>query len=196
VRLGAVLDPAAGIVRVGRGITRSSFTPQAVPLALTAAPPRAWLLVAYLLDLDPERQHLAVVKSECSLYLDEDLEEPVVRYEYARDPANDYPAAHVQVHGTSERMARLCERAGIRRELHRFHLPVGGRRYRPTVEDVIEFLVVEELVEARPGWREVVEDERGEFHRRQLLAAVRRDADTAAQALQQLGWSVSPPAQP
>lgn len=90
-------------------------------------------------------------------------------------------------------MARLCERAGIRRELHRFHLPVGGRRFRPSVEDVIEFLAVEGLVEARPGWQDVVEVERAEFHRVQLLAAIRRDPETARQALDQLGWSVLPP---
>lgn len=91
-------------------------------------------------------------------------------------------------------MARLCERAGIRRELHRFHLPVGGRRYRPSVEDVIEFLAVEGLVETRTGWEDQVRVRRGEWYRVQLMAAVRRDPDTAAGQLRQLGYTVAPPA--
>ncbi|MGH8904951.1 MAG: hypothetical protein ACRD0K_00135 [Egibacteraceae bacterium] len=39
---------------------------------------------------------------------------------------------------------------------------------------MIEFLVVEGLVEAHDGWRHAVEDERALFHKIQLKAAVRR----------------------
>lgn len=195
VRLSAVLDSAQRIVIVGRNVTRTNFTPQPVPLTITAAAAPAWLLVAYVLDLDPERDHLAVVKSQCSVYLDEGLTEPVVRYEYDRAPPHDYPAAHVQVHGTSEAMARLCERAGIRRDLHRFHLPVGGRRYRPSVEDVIEFLVVEGLVDAHTGWKDEVAARRREWFSVQLMAAVRRDPDTAAGQLRKMGYRVTQPPQ-
>jgi hypothetical protein len=34
---------------------------------------------------------------------------------------------------------------------------MAGRRYRPTLEDFIEFLVLEGLAEARSGWRDVLD---------------------------------------
>ncbi len=73
---------------------------------------------------------------------------------------------------------------------------MGGRRYRPSVEDVIEFLVVEGLVEAHDGWQDAVKVERDEFHQIQLRAAVRRAPEPAAEQLSAMGWTVQPPAAP
>lgn len=50
-----------------------------------------------------------------------------------REPENEYPPAHLQVHAPE---ARLCELARPGKQLHDFHFPVGGIRYRPTLEDV------------------------------------------------------------
>lgn len=163
------------------------MTPQAAPLAFARGAPRAWLLVAYLLAWDHQGRYLAVVKSACSVYLDAEMQTPILRYEYDRDPAHEHPAAHLQVHGRSEALEELCQRAGIKRELHRFHLPVGGRRFRPSVEDVVEFLVLEGLVEGRSGWREVVDRERTEFRKIQLLAAMRQYPELVREACAELG---------
>lgn len=69
------------------------------------------------------------------------------------------------------------------------HLPVDGRRFRPTLEDLIELLIVEQLVDARPGWKELVEQGRAGFQRIQLAAAVRSDRSTATDALHDLDIS-------
>jgi hypothetical protein len=70
-------------------------------------------------------------------------------------------------------------------ELSRLHLPVGGRRYRPTLEDVIEFLVTEKLAEPRDGWRAVVDAQRCHWETIQLKAAVRRNPQAAAEVLRE-----------
>jgi hypothetical protein len=62
-----------------------------------------------------------------------------------------------------------------------------GRRFRPILEDVIEFLVSEGLVDPRPGWLDAVEDGRRAFLRKQLRAAIRREPDIALEALKEFG---------
>jgi hypothetical protein len=71
------------------------------------------------------------------------------------------------------------------RELSRLHLPVGGRRFRPTLEDVIEFLVIEKLAEPRAGWRDVLDQRRREWERIQLKAAIRADLSAASEVLRE-----------
>jgi hypothetical protein len=65
--------------------------------------------------------------------------------------------------------------------------------FRPTVEDVIEFLVVERIAEARDGWDRTLNASRERFHRRQLHAAVRRYPDIAAEQLREQGYRVDDP---
>ncbi len=60
---------------------------------------------------------------------------------------------------------------------------MGSRRYRPTLEDFIEFLILEGLTEARAGWREVLDAGRDAYRRVQLRAAIRRDPLTALGAI-------------
>ncbi len=74
--MSAVLYPHDGRVRVGHGLTKSHIKPRPVPLAVSQASPRAWLLVAYILGLDPEREYLTVLQSAYSVYLDEDMRHP------------------------------------------------------------------------------------------------------------------------
>jgi hypothetical protein len=52
--------------------------------------------------------------------------------------------------------------------LDRLHFPVGGRRFRPILEDVIEFLIVERLARARDGWADVLSQERDRYYGIQL----------------------------
>ena len=53
------------------------------------------------------------------------------------------------------------------------HLPVGGRRMRPTLEDVIDFAVRDLGVEAKSGWQERIESGRKRWRRLQVKAALR-----------------------
>ena len=73
------------------------------------------------------------------------------------------------------------------RQSSRLHLPVGGRRFRPCLEDIIEFCIVERLVKPRhETWRDMLDVKRNQFYRRQLQAAVRQDPQAAVGALKHL----------
>lgn len=140
----------------------------------------------YELTHDPEGEHLAVARSTVGVSAHPAGHPELFRFDYERDKGGGYPEAHIQVTGESPDLAAALARRDRRVSLGKLHFPVGGRRYRPSLEDVIEFLVVEGFVEPRPGWREVVERSRGQFQRLQLSAAVRRDPDAADRALRAL----------
>lgn len=122
------------------------------------------------------------------LYLLEDRREPLFRYEYERQKGR-YAPAHLHVHGQSHALGRLYGLAGRQNtaDLHDVRFPVGGRRYRPSVEDVIELLLDYNLVDAKPGARERLDAERRRFHRIQLKAAGRPDPEAALEALRESG---------
>jgi hypothetical protein len=143
----------------------------------------SWLHVQYTLHQDPGG-YLTVSRSTYALRLSADSSgPPLFHYDFNRDPASAYPEAHVQVPGQSWVLGQLGERFKRQWELGQLHFPVGGRRFRPCLEDVVEFLVVEGFAEPRDGWKDVLEEHREGFHRRQLGAAVRSDPETAKQAL-------------
>lgn len=73
------------------------------------------------------------------------------------------------------------------------HLPVGGDRFRPCLEDVIEFLVVECRFATKEGWRAAVEAGREQWRRTQIRTAVRDAPSEAASALRALGYAVEAP---
>lgn len=188
VTFSAVLGRRADTLVLGRGVTKNSLDPQAVPLTLGRRDPSAWLWVAFILGADPEGEYLTVLKSGFALYLDADRERMMLHYDYEREAAHAYPPAHVQVQGTAEDLSTLSERrSGQRKELKDFHFPVGGRRYRPTLEDVVEFIVAEGLADARPTWRDAIAESRIRWEDRQLRAAVRRNPAPAIDQLQRDG---------
>ncbi|MCK1794985.1 hypothetical protein MTQ01_02895 [Streptomyces sp. XM4193] len=83
----------------------------------------------------------------------------------------------------SRRLPRLSE----------MHLPVGGHRMRPSLEDVLLFLYREFRVNVEPNWREVVDGHLREYRRVQLRAAVRDAPEEAADVLRGLGYEVALP---
>lgn len=183
--IGSVLTPDGSCV-VGRGVTRSNFVAQPVPLAVRRkAIPRAHLLVYHAFQLDEDGRWLTSVSSSYALYLTETAdEEPLFRYDYQRGPEDPYPEAHFHIRAESADFGKLLERAERAGDgLGDLHFPVGGRRFRPSLEDVVEFLIVERLVEAHSGWRSAVATHRERWEKRQLQAAVRRHSDWAREEL-------------
>jgi hypothetical protein len=184
VTFSAVIGRRSGTLVLGRGVTKANLDPQAVPLTLGRRSPSAWLWVAFILGPDPEDEYLTVFKSGFALYLDADRDRMMLHYDYEREPAHSYPPAHIQVDGVAEDLSALSERrSGQRKDLKDFHFPVGGRRYRPSIEDVVEFIVAEDLADARPGWRDAIIDSRSRWEDRQLRAAVRRNPEPALDQL-------------
>ena len=184
VRIAAVVSTDPNVILVGRGLTRSSLVPEPFPVQIGQRKPRCWLDVGYRLCLDDAGQHLAVVASYFTIYGADDDRSCLCHFDYERDKQG-YPEAHLQVYGQSPALD-TWEGSSGRRELERLHFPVGGRRYRPILEDVIEFLVAEQLAETRDGWSDVIEVERQEYQRIQLRAAIRRDPETARAAIAEL----------
>jgi len=106
----------------------------------------------------------------------------------ATDNRDDWNVAHLQVHAESRVLGQIW---GIRqarnpRSLQDLHLPVGGFRYRPCLEDFIEFLIEEELVPGKAGWKPAIERTRTEYHRTQLSALISKNLDVARAAIAEL----------
>ena len=153
------------------------------------------LRVSYRMSLDDlENKYLTVQHSRYGLWLasPSGKSRPAVRIDFDREKRS-YTKAYVHVHGHSSELDLIRAWRGQEfRSLAEYHFPVGGQRYRPCIEDFIEFLFDEGLAEpVAPGWEAVLERSRDAYHRIQLMAAVRRDQHAAADALAKLGWIVT-----
>lgn len=180
VRIGTAVSADPRIVAIGHGVGGSRIDTRRFPVAISKGKPRSWLKVGYSLRMDPSGDHLAVNKSFIEVYAADDDKMALCRFDYERDKQG-YPESHLQVYGESVALAAWS--GNPRRQLDRLHLPTGGRRYRPALEDVIEFLIVEGLADGRAGWRDVLSAERESYWRIQLRAAIRRDPWTALAAV-------------
>lgn len=138
----------------------------------------------------------------------EGTEEPLFRYDFDARTDARIPAAHLNVHGHRDELVFAMMAAGARHRgrarasgLRRgrvprvatLHFPLGGHRFRPAFEDVLEMLVREFGLDTREGWREALAEGRRRWRDVQLRAAVRDEPATAAAVLGDLGWSVSGP---
>lgn len=175
---------------VGYGISDRDLTVSPIELRAARSGATLFLFAAYTLDLDEQDESfLTVDKSSYRLQTSE--RESVVSYDFVRNPSNDYPEAHLQIRGECFSLGELAKRGSENRSSSKLHLPVGGRRFRPCLEDIIEFCVVEGLVLPHsPDWKEVVDAKREQFYRRQLKAAVRQQPEEAVSVLERLGFSV------
>lgn len=98
----------------------------------------------------------------------------------------------MHAHGECTQLGALYAAAGIENKanLQRLHLPVGGKRFRPCVEDIIEFLITDLSVDGKPGWEDRVEIGRQRWYGYQLGAAMRKYEDVAVQIMGRLGYAV------
>jgi hypothetical protein len=199
-RVSAVLDRTAGECWVAYKIRPGDHIPhEMIPLCL-GGKPRVFLRLLHVLRWDDERRYLADERSYLGLYSREEMTDDacLIRYDFNRDlqyntEQHPYPIAHVHVYGDNHALDELQHHTDVTPKLSELHIPLGGRRFRPTLEDVIEFAIVEGMVTARPNWREVIDRFRADWEAMQLQAAVRRNPEAAATQLQAEGWRVVPP---
>lgn len=120
--------------------------------------------------LDSRGRWLAVDQSAYKLRLDADST-PLLRLEYMRD-ARTAPSAHLQVHAQRGALSHLLSRAGHHapHDMSKLHLPLGGARFRPCLEDLVQLLVSEFGLDALPGWEQAVFDGRARWRRTQAKA--------------------------
>ncbi|HZD73235.1 MAG TPA: hypothetical protein VE776_05010 [Actinomycetota bacterium] len=182
IRITAVLRADNQVGWIGFGVNRREpFPGRGIPLTLGGTPAQCYIHVMH--TLVQRRGELATHESSFGVYLDADLSTCLMHYDFAREPGNRYPAAHVQVNAVSAAFGELCGRLGRRDDLSRLHLPVGGKRFRPCLEDLVEMLIVEGLAAGRAGWESAISEHRAAFLRIQLKAAVRDDPEAAREEL-------------
>jgi hypothetical protein len=157
--------------------------------------------------------NLAVEKSDFHVFAYEYPREPLFRYEYLRTPTSGIPAAHVQVHARRDTVTYLMARCGIGSQrakqrskkvyageeiphLSDPHFPVGGPRFRPCLEDVLEMLIEEFGIDCAPGGRAALQRGRLVWRDAQLGAGVRDDPATAVRVLREIGYEVTPDVPP
>jgi hypothetical protein len=190
VRLGVAVDKTrAGHIIVGNGLSKAYVvTPQPIPIRLRNGSPHGWLDLQYRLCMDESGEYLMVRSSFVAVMAPDDARSVLCHFDYERDKADGYPEAHLQVDAESGALTAWNRPRGAGdRRLAKLHFPTGARRYRPTLEDVVEFLVAEKLASGRRGWKAVVDDGRAGFQRKQLRAAIRADPDTAREMLAEMG---------
>ncbi len=178
---------ASGRAVIGYRLNKRNLYGEAIGLALARSPARLRLLLHHTLELDESNQHLTTDKSTYTL-VTADTNSAVLTYDYVREPPNRYPEAHLHVDGEAEGLQHMLNSNG--RSKNRpadLHLPVGGRRFRPSLEDLIEFCILEELVTPRSNWQRALDTSRDRFHAQQLRAAVRRNPSEAASVLSDIG---------
>lgn len=160
------------------------------------------LTVAFQCTLDGVGHYLAVDDAKIKVYADGD-KQPLFRYEYDRDAVPDMPAAHIQFHAHRDAFAYVMSRAGEasargkrRARLNEvprvedLHFPVGGHRFRPCLEDVLEMLAIEFGVDSTREGLEALRNGRERWRRAQIGTVVRDAPDEAIRVLADLGYRV------
>ncbi|MBG6100940.1 hypothetical protein IW249_001354 [Micromonospora vinacea] len=161
------------------------------------------LLIKFNCCMDSSGRHLATDASWLHV-TPKGEKAPLFRYEYVREFQPGVPCAHLHVHGHRDEFAFVMQdgpsgRPKARKRRHevprlaKFHFPLGGHRFRPCVEDVLQAVVEEFSVDTVEGWRNAVGEGREEWRKLQLLAAVRDAPGIAARALEELHYKVVPP---
>lgn len=152
--------------------------------------------------------HMKVEKSTIVVFpFDGARAKPLVRYDFIDAPNAKIPAAHVQFHATHPELDRAMEnagratrggrklqkkfsKAGAAPDASNLHFPVGGRRFRPELEDVLEMLVHEFGIDHEDNFEAAIVRSRREWRAIQLRAAIQDAPDVAVSELKNLGYLV------
>ena len=152
----------------------AGFSHVPLPRSCDLGQVRLMLKVEFRVSLDDESKFLTVQHSTYGLWVRPDPRRkprPVFRVEYDRDAHSKSPA-HVHLHAESLEFGWIYGTAGLPPpRLSEIHFPVGGRRFRPTVEEFLRFLNREKLfVDWRSGWKGHVEESLVDWERNQTRA--------------------------
>ncbi len=163
--------------------------------------PMLSLKVKYRCRWDSAREYLAIEESRVAVYAGRRAtREPLFRYEYLREvSSSSTPRAHLHVHAHRDRFTWLMCSSGAPGgdsdipQLASVHFPLGGARFRPCLEDILEMLIHEFRIDHPVGALERLARGRQDWRATQLKTAVRDNPSVASEALRSLGYSVEPP---
>ncbi len=128
---------------------------------------------------------------------------PLFHYDYNRGRTSETPGAHINIFGSNDAATRImlsCGK-GLRGKSRRkkyvndgafptfstLHFPVGGDRFRPGLEDVLQMAVYEFHIDVTDEWEGHLNRSRAEYRERQLKALVREYPDLAWDVLTENG---------
>lgn len=183
-----------------------AFTVRQVPTAgielRVDGEPRLKITVGFKCSFDGSQQFLAVHSANFKVFATESSD-PLFRYEFERSAPDDMAAAHIQIHahrdalsyamarcGTATRRGKQRAKHGEAGAMKALHFPVGGSRFRPCLEDVLEMLIHEFGVDHPAEALGVLRKGRETWRRTQLKSAVRDSPDDAVEALRDMGYTV------
>ncbi len=159
------------------------------------------LKASYQCCMDRYDDYLAILESKFEIIPHLSAEQ-LMRFEYVRDYRNA-PVAHAHVHapraafdylmdnaGTATRRARQRGKRDDLAPIQDLHFPLGGHRFRPCLEDILETLIDEFGVDHELGAMEALADGREAWRRGQTKAVVRDDPESAIGVLRKLGYDV------
>lgn len=192
---------------VGTRVTVEQSPATGIPLCVKRQP-LLTLSVSFRCELDSSRRFLAVSSSSFKVFAGASAAgEPLFRYDYERQPSSQIPGAHLQVHAHRDAITWAMSQAGTatprgRRRagandvprLAELHFPLGGHRFRPCLEDLLEMLVSELGVDSTAEGLEALRDGRERWRRQQARSVVRDAPGEAVALLEELGYEVTPPA--
>lgn len=162
------------------------------------------LKLSYRCVWNSDKEFLAVDDCTYAL-LPAGLTEPLFRYHFRRAPDGGLPSAHLHVHAhRDEALAlmlggkdagRVRDRlrkidAGKFPQLASLHFPLGGPRFRPGIEDVVDMIRVEFGIDVAQGIDDALWQGRTAYRQMQLAAAVSDDPLVAAAELERLGYEI------
>ncbi|WCE41191.1 hypothetical protein PGC08_05775 [Brevibacterium sp. BDJS002] len=154
----------------------------------------------YVLVWNRTRKFVAVFSSTFALLI-EGSNEPLFHYDYLLEPQGKNPGAHLNIHhdrddvrqalakGGDRYKAKARNRSGTLRDSE-LHYPLGGPRFRPCLEDIIQFMIYELGVDPKEQWHRTLSDGRIRWRDRQLRAAVADNLHVAAQVLRDHDFEV------
>lgn len=163
-----------------------------VPL-LVGGQQLAWLRLHYSCRPDRTGKYLAIDSGNFWVVSTKDRS-PLFRFEFTYE-SRTAPHSHIQVHGERGALTHLLTRTGHDRphEMSALHLPTGGSRFRPSLEDVVQFLFEECRFDSVDGWIEAVHQHRAAWRDKQTRAVARAMPQAAAEALEAIGYTVIAP---
>lgn len=181
--------------------TDATGTPTQIPLFVDRQQ-LATLSFKMYFDLDWSGTFLKNVRTDVSVFSVLD-KQPLFHLDYRAD-MHTAPRAHWQFHAERGSLTHLLTLAHKHRPnnvenphtLSKLHFPVGGERFRPCIEDVIQFLIEECGVDRVKKWKDAVNAGREKWRRLQFRTVVRDLQADAAEILRREGWTVTPPDRP
>ncbi|MDE0268338.1 MAG: hypothetical protein OXI96_04790 [Acidimicrobiaceae bacterium] len=155
IRLRSYMDMRGRAV-IGYKVNKFNPVGDCVPLTVSRSPAHLYLNILHTLELDNSGTFLATSKSTYTLQGDNETSS-ILTYDFVRKPPNEFPEAHIHLHGESDVLVGMLNASGREKsKTADLHLPVGGRRFRPCLEDIIEFCILERLITPRDSWKEAL----------------------------------------